>query len=777
MGCNQSKEVGDDPTSHKKTKSRKLPPAKEYRASDLVDRNVMQTPQPSPVAASSPTAAKKKLKRAIQIAGALDTSVEKEDEKVVIDIPYTVRKQPYHAKWTPGIDDCKEVDITDGKGLCYIISKDTNSKLALFNATDDLKCTIEISFPGNKLEIDEEAANSGYDAPTEKDGWFTCVLYPGETRPLVKGIGIHSWKGGYEVKKRIETLSGKAWVDALCQKLVPEREGDWAAMIKRYRAAGGNPDKPKRAIDADFDFDLDAKVSEGCLRDGDHFIDVTFPPTAASVGDQCGDKAWVRHRDLGLNPQLFTKIEGEENAIDAGDIDQGTLGDCWLMASIAACAEFPNELVRPMFKDLSAAKQYAEKDIYHIRFCTSGWYKWVVVDGYFPCQPVAKPTGLCFAKNKESPEELWVSVIEKGFAKLHGGYEHIQWGHPAIGIHDLTGYPCRKIDLDLSDEQLFRFLEYHDTRNHIMDIATPVSTKACPQLYKKMGLTMGHAFTLIAVYRWKRSNGSSVLLCKVRNPWGGGKEWTGDFCDTDDIWNRDDDDTKKLRADTKFSGVKQDGIWWMTVSDLKRMFTQCCACFAEPSWWDIRIQTGLNSNQPRHVVEITPDKDTDLLTWTTQQNTRGLSKDDPRNFTGAVGLTVLTQNGEKFQAVANSKFSKEAISVAYESDDDFDGYVQLKGGKKYYIVYRGYPNEAKEAARNMNLVLTLMTSNPVNTRILQNQSSYNVEQAFKYVGYPELNFRDGNDVSNTVSCQINKQPAKDVPWGNMASYVVKPIKM
>ena len=533
MGCNQSREAAvADPAVQKKPKQRKLPPAKEYRASDLVDRNVQATPQPSPVG-SQPSPKKKKI-----TVPTYDTTVQKEQTKIVVPLPYVVRKQPYHPKWTPRIEDCKEIDVTDGKGICYIIHKDTNSKLALFNATDDLKCTMQLRFPGNKLIIDTEASEqAGFDPPVERDGWFCITLYPGETRPLVKGEGIHSWKGGYEIRKQIENLSGKAWVEELCQKLVPEREGDWASMLKRYRAIGANPDSPQKLLDDDYDCSIDVKVSEACLRDGANFIDVTFPPTHASVGDQCGDKAWVRHRDVGLTPQLFTTVSGE-NVIDAGDIDQGSLGDCWLMASIAACAEFPDELVRPMFKDISAAKQYSERDIYHIKFCTAGWYKWVIVDGYFPCQPIAKPgqTGFCFAKNKESPDELWVSVIEKGYAKIHGGYEHIQWGLSTVGIPDLTGYPCRKIHLDQPSKKLFEYLEYHDTRKHIMSISTPVNTKACPELYKKMGLTMAHAFTLIGVYKWVRSSGDEVLLCKVRNPWGGGQEWTGDFCDSDAIW-------------------------------------------------------------------------------------------------------------------------------------------------------------------------------------------------------------------------------------------------
>ena len=65
--------------------------------------------------------------------------------------------------------------------------------------------------------------------------------------------------------------------------------------------------------------------------------------------------------------------------------------------------------------------------------------KWVHVhvDDQFPCykvngQPVyAKPRG----------DELWVLLLEKCYAKLHGSYKAIEAGCPAEGMMDLTGAP------------------------------------------------------------------------------------------------------------------------------------------------------------------------------------------------------------------------------------------------------------------------------------------------------------------------------------------------
>ena len=51
------------------------------------------------------------------------------------------------------------------------------------------------------------------------------------------------------------------------------------------------------------------------------------------------DVEWARVAELSNNPVLF-------DVIDSGDIDQGGLGDCWLLAAIAMISDYPGHLVR-----------------------------------------------------------------------------------------------------------------------------------------------------------------------------------------------------------------------------------------------------------------------------------------------------------------------------------------------------------------------------------------------------------------------------------------------
>jgi calpain len=61
------------------------------------------------------------------------------------------------------------------------------------------------------------------------------------------------------------------------------------------------------------------------------------------------------------------------------------------------------------------------------------------------------------------------------------------------------------------------------------------------------GIVAGHAYSLITAKELELSDGSSVKLLKLRNPWADGHEWTGDWCDDDVNW------THHLREDMDIS--------------------------------------------------------------------------------------------------------------------------------------------------------------------------------------------------------------------------------
>lgn len=66
----------------------------------------------------------------------------------------------------------------------------------------------------------------------------------------------------------------------------------------------------------------------------------------------------------------------------------------------------------------------------------------VIVDDFFPCyEESGKPQ--C-ASSEEG--ELWVMLLEKGWAKLHGSYARIEHGWSTHVSTHLTGLPSQPID-------------------------------------------------------------------------------------------------------------------------------------------------------------------------------------------------------------------------------------------------------------------------------------------------------------------------------------------
>lgn len=96
---------------------------------------------------------------------------------------------------------------------------------------------------------------------------------------------------------------------------------------------------------------------------------------------------------------------------------------------------------------------------YQIRFCKGG--KWIVVtiDDFLPVDP--ETNRLVFSHSPNN--ELWVSLIEKAYARLHGSYAAIESGSICDAFVDLTGAPAERIDLHV--DEMSKFAADKWTRN------------------------------------------------------------------------------------------------------------------------------------------------------------------------------------------------------------------------------------------------------------------------------------------------------------------------
>lgn len=104
-------------------------------------------------------------------------------------------------------------------------------------------------------------------------------------------------------------------------------------------------------------------------------------------------------------------------------------------------------------KKLFITTEYNQGGVYAMRICKNGFWQEVVVDDYFPCDFNAP------AFSRASGPELWVMLLEKAWAKLHGSYERIEAGLAENVFRDLTGAPTLSESTQKIDELWAKLVE------------------------------------------------------------------------------------------------------------------------------------------------------------------------------------------------------------------------------------------------------------------------------------------------------------------------------
>ncbi|RKP11186.1 hypothetical protein THASP1DRAFT_27023 [Thamnocephalis sphaerospora] len=172
------------------------------------------------------------------------------------------------------------------------------------------------------------------------------------------------------------------------------------------------------------------------------WIDPLFPPDATSLGPrfaQLPGIVWRRPWEITRQARLYTC---RRRCYQTGVI-QGAVGNCWLVTTIGLVAQQP-ELMRrlvPFIKRQDWRHKNHRKvrhfhpSVYRFQFYRLGRWVEVLVDDLLPYNML---TGqLLFARSTD-PDEFWVSLVEKAYAKLLGSYSALDSGSAADAMLDFT---------------------------------------------------------------------------------------------------------------------------------------------------------------------------------------------------------------------------------------------------------------------------------------------------------------------------------------------------
>jgi hypothetical protein len=164
----------------------------------------------------------------------------------------------------------------------------------------------------------------------------------------------------------------------------------------------------------------------------------------------CGDEALGEEEDTDgvewkrvheINPDVPFKdlmLFGAE--IDADDIAQGGLGDCWLLSGIACLAEFPGAV-----QSVFSTRECSYRGKYTVRLWSNFDEKFVnvTVDDKIPCVQNGDGWAPKYCNfNPTKPDCFWALILEKAFAKYNGSYKSLDGGFSLYAMQAMTGDRC-----------------------------------------------------------------------------------------------------------------------------------------------------------------------------------------------------------------------------------------------------------------------------------------------------------------------------------------------
>ncbi|KAM7191453.1 hypothetical protein V8F20_009276 [Naviculisporaceae sp. PSN 640] len=351
---------------------------------------------------------------------------------------------------------------------------------------------------------------------------------------------------------------------ALCKAKVDKIVQECRRVNQKYR-------------DPHFDLEVDLKTGRrDCLES---LSNDRYDEDRRTPGSRFCPRSVKRVGEIFDDPKFY--IDGPT----ANDVRQGRDGDCWLMAALCTLSNKPG-----LIEKICVAHNQ-DVGVYGFVFHRDGeWVSEIIDDKLYLTKPdydeavsggvnmerilwedrerpdseeiyrktYQSNSGALYFAQCENPNETWLPLLEKAYAKAHSDYAAIEGGYTGEGIEDLTGGVTSGLfTTDILDKEYFWKEELMKVNQQFLfGCSTGVWGRGWGD---RKGIMEGHAYSVMKAVE---IDGERLVL--LRNPWGKG-EWQGPWSDGSKEWTPE----WLTKLDHRFG---DDGSFWISYKDLLRKY-------------------------------------------------------------------------------------------------------------------------------------------------------------------------------------------------------------